>query len=164
MKINIFLLLSFIHLSCEANETILSHLNKYTRPITILYASENPRWLNIGEQDTIIYWTQNKQFQEQVLTEQPKNCILLTTPISKRKVRTFAASEKCDVAIFDTKIKNLSSAATEVAKHLFIAEKDARNQSENFIYMPGSSILKKYNGKKIRNYFFFRRYKYWGKY
>lgn len=77
-------------------------MNKYTRPITILYISENPKWLNVRENDVVVYWTQNSQFIEKVQRDKPHNCVIITKTPSAWYIKEHSEFNVYDVAILDS--------------------------------------------------------------
>lgn len=77
--------------------------DKYERPITILYISNEPKPLTTREDDIIVYWTTNKEFSKNLNLLKPKNCILLGGNISDTKMSYLAKVSHFDIAIIDVK-------------------------------------------------------------
>lgn len=101
MKILSYLLiaLSCIHLSAtDKFETIAK---QYSRPIHILYISNNPKWLSVREDDVITYWTDNTSFLEQISKFKPQNCIVLTGKSRELKHEFLSEAEHFDIAVID---------------------------------------------------------------
>lgn len=83
--------------------TLNKILDHYTRPITILYISEHPKWIEARENDVVIYWTENKDFLIKIISSKPKNCIVLTGSKSVQKHEYLSEAEHFDVAIIECK-------------------------------------------------------------
>lgn len=130
-------------------------LEQYTRPITILYISENPKWLNVHEDDVIIYWTQNKRFLEEVIKAKPTNCLIVTGNESTKKHKFLSEAEHIDIAIIEcAKDKESIYIEWHYAEHTFMNGSYTCEPKNNFLkHRPIISFKYPHGGVSVRSSF-----------
>lgn len=88
--------------STPTTNNLFSIFNRYERPITVLYISNNPQLLDITPDSVVVYWTQNAVFTEQIKKNKVPNAIVLTKEYDQTLIKLLAECEHFDVCILDS--------------------------------------------------------------